>query len=295
MPVKSPEDRQVDNALLYARNKLRLRLGIVIVLFLISAATIIFTANGYFSYLSQYSDLSRAMKDLWEDQYQWSSVHQANAPKDIVLDRVYLFPRGNNTYDLAVEAYNPNSQWAVINVQFQFTSDNQTVASGNGSILPGERRLLTVYGQKSDTLLQVPNTVNLYNYQWRKLSNWTDDQWLYPSPAQFQARRVVDTGGKIAVIPARVIWTAVNNTGINLAVVRWQVILRSGGSVVYAGEYQTEKIAYREARDFSLAVTDTISRVDSAEVHPIYDMFSESNTFIPSLDTNSGKPINIRP
>ncbi len=297
MPVKSPEDRQVDRALLYARNKLRLRLAIALVLFIIGATTIIFTANGYFNYLSQSGELSRSMKELWQDQYNWPQLHQANAPKEIVLDRVYLFPRGNNTYDLAVEAFNPNPQWAVTSVQFQFIADSQSVAAGSGSILPGERRLLTVYGQKSDTLLQVPNTVNLFNYQWQKLPNWTADQWLYPRPAQFQARRVVDTGGKVAVIPARVTWSATNNTGINLAVVRWQVILRSGGSVVYAGEYQTERIAAGESRDLSLAVTDTISRVDGVEVHPIYDMFSGSNTFVPSVGPNGGNvdPRPVRP
>ncbi len=296
MPVKSPEDRQVDNALLYARNKLRLRLGILIALFLVSAWSIIFTANGYFVYLAQSSDVSRAMKDLWTDQYHWAELHKQNAPKEIVLDRVYLFPRSNNTYDLAVEAYNPNAQWAVTSVQFQFIADNHTVATGVGSLLPGERRLLTVYDQKSETLLLVPNTVNLFNYQWKKLSNWTEDQWLYPVPAQFQARRVIDNGGTPAVVPARVTWSATNNTGINLAVVAWQVILHSGGSVVYVGEYQSERIAYRETRPFSLAVTDTISRVDSVEVHPMYDMFSATNTFVPSTNsTDDPQRQNFRP
>jgi hypothetical protein len=162
--------------------------------------------------------------------------------------------------------------------------------------LPGERRLLTVYDQKSETLLLVPNTVNLFNYQWKKLSNWTEDQWLYPVPAQFQARRVIDNGGTPAVVPARVTWSATNNTGINLAVVAWQVILRSGGSVVYVGEYQSERIAYRETRPFSLAVTDTISRVDSVEVHPMYDMFSATNTFVPSTNsTDDPQRQNFRP
>ncbi len=288
MPIKSQQDRQVDNALLYARNKLRLRLGIVIGLVLLSAWSIIFTANGYFVYLSRYSELSRSMKDLWTDQYNWAEVHAKNAPQDIVLDRVYLFPRGNNTYDLAVEAYNPNPQWTVAAVKYQFQSDGQNVASGESSLLPGEKRLLTVYGQKSESLLQVPNVVNLFDYQWRKLTIHPEEIWLYPQPAQFQARRVVDSGGVPSVVPARVVWSATNNTGSNLAVVRWQVILRSGGSVVYVGEYQADKMAYRETRNFSLAVTDTISRVDTVEVHPIYDMFSSRNTFVPTSGTNGG-------
>jgi|GEM_PF-6633196 len=288
MPVKSTADRQVDTALTYARNKLRLRLSIIVFLALVSAGSIIFTANGYFIYLSQYSELSRSMADIWSDQYNWSEVHQKNAPKDIILDRVYLFPRGNNTYDLAVEAYNPNPQWAVASVQYQFTLDNQTVATGLGSLLPGEKRLLTVYGQKSATLLQVPNVVNLFNYRWQKIANWNKDVWIFASPAQFQARRVIDTGRIPAVVPARVTWSATNNTGINLAVVSWQVVLRSGGTLVYVGEYQTNNIAYREQRDFSLAVNDTISRVDSVEVYPIYDMFGSSNTFQPTVGPTTG-------
>jgi hypothetical protein len=288
MPIKSPEDRQVDNALLYARNKLRLRLGIIIGLVVLSAWSIIFTANGYFVYLSRYSELSRSMKDLWTDQYHWVDVHAQNAPQDIVLDRVYLFPRGNNTYDLAVEAYNPNQQWAIANVKYQFLSDGQTVAAGESSLLPGEKRLLTVYGQKSDSLLQVPNTVNVFDYQWRKVTANLTDAWQYPQPAQFQARRVVDSSGAPSVVPARVVWSATNNTGANLAVVRWQVILRSGGTVVYVGDYQAEKLAYRETRSYSLAVSDTISRVDTVEVHPVYDMFDSANTFVPTSGTDGG-------
>jgi hypothetical protein len=71
-------------------------------------------------------------------------------------------------------------------------------------------------------------------------------------------------------------------------VVRWQVILRSGGTVVYVGDYQAEKLAYRETRSYSLAVSDTISRVDTVEVHPVYDMFDSANTFVPTSGTDGG-------
>jgi hypothetical protein len=65
-------------------------------------------------------------------------------------------------------------------------------------------------------------------------------------------------------------------------------MLRSGDTVVYVGEYQADKLAYRETRNFSLAVSDTISRVDTVEIHPIYDMFDSGNTFVPTSGTDGG-------
>lgn len=277
-------DQQLNRALLLARHKLRIRWATLSILFLIAALSLLFAANGMFSYFSQLDSYNKSMSQLWQSDTDWASVHQQEAPQPLTVGTSYVWPRGNNRYDLAAEVSNPNTNWGLQGLTYQFIRNDAVLAEGSTVMAPGQKRLLTYLGLTASTTLDTIDSVRLTKVQWRHVAGDATSWWLYPSEPQFQSRTVSGdgTGAGTTVVP-RVTWEAVNNTGNNLRQVTWQIILRTAGRVDQVTEYTARNVLYGTPQRYDVGLASDIGRPDQIEVVPISDVFDPTNWYQPDV------------
>ena len=284
--LSSVSDRQLERALKIARHKLRLRWTMLAGLFFVAALSLLFAANGLLSYFSQIDSYNRSMADLWRSSIDWAAVHQKQQPQALVVGASYVWPRGNGRYDLAAEVSNPNAHWGVQQLDYQFFKGDSLVTQGSTTLLPGQSRLLTVLGQVSSSTLDTIDGARLTKINWRYLPQDSSGWWAFAAEPRFQARTVTGdgSGGGVTILP-RVSWEAMNNTGLNLRQVVWQIILRTGGRVDQVVEYAARDVDFGISRRYEVGLATDVARPDSIKVVPISDVYSPDNSYLLTVTT----------
>lgn len=243
-------------------------LGIVVALIF----AIFFLQFGMYLYqLKQWDSLIVKSK---ASLYDWAHVHEVSRPRDIEFSSPKFLLGSENTYDLFVEIYNPNTHWAVEALSYEFLVNNATrvTAEQPSFILPGETKLLIAFRyQSSVPITQV--SVNVTNFRWRKLHNAPEISWFLTEPPKFTGRQINVSGNTQSIVPARVSWTVKNQSTINFRNVVWQVGMYSGASLVAVLEYGGGPFKFFEERTFDLPVFGQLPRIDSVKVFPIIDIF----------------------
>jgi len=276
------KDKQIEEALFLAKNRLRWRKYTLFLLAIIIAVTFILSAFSLINYLLSYKQYDRLMADLWQPSVDWATTHQQNAPQDIEVLKLYALARGNNTYDLVAEVKNPNADWILSSVGFQFTGQGSDLGSGKNWLLPGERRYFALLGYKSDSIISAPESLVRFDYVWQRAHQSFEDNWQFTAQPKYSPQQIIidPNTGLSTSVGAEVTWKAINYTGYSLHQVTWQVALYSGGRLVSVSELQTQNVPYTQEREYALRIFDNLGRVDKVEVFPMADIFSSSNRYL---------------
>lgn len=276
--------KQIERSLFIARQKVRWRHWLIFFLMFLIAVSVAVLFNGLFTLSLSFGTSEKIMSQLVKSDVDWQALHAASAPKDLALSRVVVLPLGNGRYDFTAEVYNPNAEWAIESIDYQFSAKGQAVANGQTSLLPGERRLLTILSYQLSDDLDRPDSVVLSSYKWRKYQLSYSDAWQYNQAPRYRAKQIIGEGVNRTVVPPQVTWTVTNNTGNNFLHTSWQVALYQGSTLVAVDQMLRDQVPAYEAIPFSLNVFDSGARIDRVEVTPIVDYFNPDNRYLPSVD-----------
>lgn len=264
-----------------ATHRLMIERLVAIGLYIIITAlyALFFTQFGLYLYHSdEWEDLVRSMVI---SNRQWQDIHERNAPKDLELSEPSLFSLGNNQYNVIVEAFNANEQWAIEALAARFVFETGEEARREIFILPGERRYISVLNYQASAPITAVE-FSIESQRWRKVPKLPALCWEFTDPPTFTGYRIISERGKQTTIPARVTWTVQNCSTLSIRQVLWQVALYSGDRLAGFVEYQSEGFPFHVERHFDIVVRNVAGRVSKTYVFPIVNIFDPDFTYLPN-------------
>lgn len=212
----------------------------------------------------------------------WRAIHEQRSPLEVEFGTPLLFASGEGRYDFVVEVYNPNEQWAIESLTYEFVyGDDQRTPAQQTFVLPGERRYITVLGFESAEPITSIASFNASQYRWHKVSHLPPLSWDFTEPPLYTPRQTIVENRIQRVLPASVGWTVRNASTLNIRTVVWQVVFLSGNSLAGVAEYRREDFPFLEERSFSFSVSDAVGRVDRVKVFPIVNIFDPNFSYLP--------------
>ena len=232
-------------------------------------------------YLFRYNEWGELIARAKEPFYNWEEIDAAYTPKQLEFSNPTVFATGNNRYDLVVEVFNPNEQWALESVSYQFSFNNdERTEVYKTFVLPNEKRYFTVLAFESQE--QITNIVDVFDfdYKWQKLVRPPELSWITTAPPVFKPKQIVVNAGKQTVLPASVSWSVQNGSTLNIRTVVWQVALFGGGRLAGVLEYTAENFPFLSERTFEISVSDSVGRVDTVQVAPLVNIFDPNFSYL---------------
>ncbi len=238
---------------------------------------IFFTQFGI--YMFQYSELDRLMATAARPTYNWEQIHSAHAPLPIETSTPIVLPLGDNRYDLVVEAYNPNTRWAISTLKYSFSADTKVLHSDTSFILPGEHKFFSALGYHSDDTISAV-TFTMDSTEWRTVTHPTNLSWIYTEEPKFFDRQIISENGKETVLPARIEWKVKNGSTYNIRDVTWQIGLYSGQNLVGISQLDSELFTFLQERSFEQRIYSPLQSVDRVVLYPIVNVFDPNFTYV---------------
>jgi hypothetical protein len=211
--------------------------------------------------------------------------NSAALPLDFGDGRVYVFDAGNDKYDFAVEATNPNKEWYVM-VTYQFDIPGATsTAARTTFLLPGEKKFLAVLGERRDGELITDGSFKIVNTMWSRI----DKHQVADAPAfvaehasftignsEFAQAGTFTVDGGVENTGNRVSFSITNTSPYNFWVVPVQIALMRGGSLEGIEETQVRELKTGETRNVDLRNYVKNQLVDEVVAAPSVDVFDPS-------------------
>ena len=283
MPTPDLTPPQLERALFVARHRLQIRGLIILLLILVIGLSLLRTASFYFRLISQTGQLKTLVTSIISDQPAWADVQAATAPQEIKLGAAQVLALGDNHYDFLVEASNPNDNWAVEQLTYEFVKGGEVVASGQTFLLPRERRFLTALDQPSQLPITGVDSVRLVNLACHQLGRPLLDIWQFTDKPSYKARRIISEGAKTYAVPASVSWGVINNFTQTVRQSVWQLVLYSGNRPVTVINFEDGDVNFLEQKNFEVSIFGNIGLIDKVDVLPVVNWFDTSRFYLPQV------------
>lgn len=210
---------------------------------------------------------------------------QAATPLDYGDGRVYVFDAGTDHYDFAAEVQNSNKDWyALVTYQFDVAGAEPT-ETRTAFLLPGEKKYLTVLGEKRPDQAITDATLKVTNTMWSRIDDHQipDTQQFITDHESFDIRdptfisagsiTSTDTGDNTG---NRITFTITNKSAYNFWAVPVQIALMRGGALEGIEETQIKELKTGEKRSIDLRNYVKNQLADDVVVIPSVDVFDKS-------------------
>lgn len=197
-----------------------------------------------------------------------SAVREAQAARPLVVQGVYTVPGTRGSVDLVAIIENPNPQWYVPELSYEFTLDGQPVSVEKTFLLPGERRALVRF--KVEGASGVADIV--LHPRWSRVRD----------PVKYVPPKF--TAGAVRFIPAyapgtdrpavpfsQAIFTLTNEAPFSWWSVPVIVVGRTGSGVGAVGQVVVDKFLAQQKRLLTVSWSEPVSQPSSFEIFPVVD------------------------
>jgi hypothetical protein len=245
----------------------------------------VYALSGFVEYLISGRPREEAMIMDLANRLNTSSVerlkNQSALPIDFGDGRVYVFDAGNDKYDFAVEAMNPNKEWYVM-VTYQFDIPGATsTAARTTYLLPGEKKFLTILGERRDGEVITEGSLKITNTMWSRIdkhqvadaptfmnehATFNVANPLFSQAGTFTDGGAENTGNRIA-------FSITNTSAYNFWAVPVQIALMRGGNLEGIEETQVREFKTGETRNVDLRNYVKNQLIDDVVVVPSVDVF----------------------
>jgi len=245
----------------------------------------VYALSGFVEYLISGRPREEAMIMDLANRLNTSSVdrlkNQAALPLDFGDGRVYVFDAGNEKYDFAAEAMNPNKEWyALVTYQFDIPGATSTAARTT-YLLPGEKKFLAILGERRDGELITEGSLKITNTMWSRI----DKHQVADAPTFMSEHATFDvinplfsqagtfTDGGAENTGNRISFSITNTSAYNFWAVPVQIALMRGGALEGIEETQINEFKTGETRNVDLRNYVKNQLVDDVVVVPSVDVF----------------------
>ncbi|MBT4849595.1 hypothetical protein HON36_01960 [Candidatus Parcubacteria bacterium] len=247
-------------------------LAVVLIIYVILAINTIAYASSD-SYASQLTRI--------ETQTDWATYHQQRKPME--LNRLFTkyLSLGEGKYNFVTFLENPNTDWAAIEIEYEFTINGQSLGIEKTFLNPGETRLVVRFGYEDRGTVSNLD-VNIIGTKWRRFENDVPIiNWDIKNAEYTPTSNVAVGSDDSLVIPANVKWQAQNLSVYDFWEVDFIIAVFNGENLVGVNKYKARDFMSLEDREMEVFWTTSLSRINKIEVWPVlngtdFDNYKES-------------------
>jgi hypothetical protein len=200
--------------------------------------------------------------------YDWAAYHAERAPQDLKLDKAQFTSLGDRRYNITALVENPNEDWAVKSVDYNFVSREETTPTRTVFMNPDEKQLFALTAYESSQPIRNPELV-ISDIDWYRIDSSFPEIDIAVSNIVFQAASRETVDGVTIELPARVSWQADNNSLYNFWEVSWQIALYNGETLVAMNELKTKDFFALETKNLETVWLSRLARVTRASIFPV--------------------------
>lgn len=267
--------KELERGYFFVTHRLLIRkiaFGIAIFILVILYGVLIFNTVNYF----RGGGYTESARTITESTFDWAAYHQARAPINLEISNPEFISLGDRRYNIAAMVRNPNDNWAVKSIDYHFVSQGEETPTRTTFINPGEEKLLALTAYQSDRPIRNPELV-VSNTKWYRIDSTFPQINIEVSDIRYTAAIRETVGGVTTDLPARVSWTAYNDSVYNFWEVDWQVALYNGNALVGLNELKAKDFLALEERDLEVSWLVRLPRVTRAAVFPVINKLDSDN------------------
>ncbi len=267
-PIGGLTDQQLEFAGWYVNNKDRIVVAAKGVLFFGTAAIWLYVLVMFALLVLDTQNFNRQVASLTVplvDHAYWRAQHR---PQQLQFGSVSTRSIGNNRYDFFVLVDNPNDDWAVSQIAYQFVAGDGVIEDTASTwVLPGQQKYLVKLGVE---LPAPPRAVQLEitELHWRKASDYAEraaevDRFEISSVDFAASER---QSGRVPISTSS--FTITNNSAYSYWDMGLYVILMQGGTPAAITYVVQEGLDALETRSFEVNWYQPLSRPSSTTIIP---------------------------
>lgn len=222
----------------------------------------------------QEKDFQQMLGGLTYDLIDYQYFNQKIKAKDLELLSLDILPVTEGRYDIVARVKNPNSDWVVKKVIYQFISGDKVIAEKTSFIFPGEEKFLAVFNTEPTSLGGV--TLRFKEISWQRELNFADFSPQYlnfdiseiniMTPSQLSIR------GKLPV--TKVTFKVKNQSAYNFWQVGFYVALYSGSKLIGLNYTLLDQFKSGEEKRAEVNWIQSLSTPNRAEILPEVDILN---------------------
>jgi hypothetical protein len=267
--------KKMNFGLWLSENRAKIMKIIVVILIVLSGFFFIYSGYNfvvYFLHNSSNADDSNATKI--------SVVSPRNVVSDIIYGKPYVFKSGE-TYDLVVDAKNPNDKFSV-HFEYCFNINEKQIKCSQGFLMPLEEKYIMALGQKvSEDTSAISFVVT--NPSWQRIDNHSIQDW--PSYASQHVNVDLEN---ISLVPAgesglsekdnfdSLEFTITNRSVYAYYEMPLNIAFYSGSELVGVNRYVLKNFLAGEKRSIRMSWLSSFSGASRTEIRPDLDLLDDS-------------------
>lgn len=156
IPTREVGDKKLSVALWITSHRLFMKKVLIGALIVISFVFYAITFYGLLqAFVIQKNADTLAFKQLTSNYIDFSSLKPIQSPQELEYSAIQVIQSAGGKKDVAMRVFNPNDNFFVYEIPYQFTLNDTVIYEGSTYIYPSEEKYLTGFG------LDIPNTAGL--------------------------------------------------------------------------------------------------------------------------------------
>ncbi|MBU1163934.1 hypothetical protein KKA15_00035 [Patescibacteria group bacterium] len=262
----------------YVSNKLKIKKSFILGLIGLNVLLFGFSIISVFIILVLNADshqqlINSSSQNLIDYEY----FHERNKPKNLILQPMEVMSTTGGRFDILAKVKNPNPQWHIPYISYQFISGSKVLSEGETFILPNEEKIIISFG--NEEFVKADDVVlNVSSMQWRRISDYTElaaSRLRFDvSDIKFITSRQSGLSSRLPVSQTR--FNVKNNSAYNFWEVGFYVVLYSGSLPVAVNYTNVEEFGSGKEKVVSINWYETLPPISRTEVIPEIDILDGS-------------------
>jgi len=206
----------------------------------------------------------------------WENYHLQRAPRDLEVKNATFVSIGESRYNLVADLVNPNTNWAVRDLEYHFVVNGENLPVDKAFVNPGEERLLLRTGYQMVLPINSVQVV-IDNVGWRRFEDDAPIINWEVTDISYNPVRTIETSSGPDTLPAGVSWTARNLSLYNFWEVEFQIAIFSGDRIVGVNSTRAKDFYSLESRSMDVVWLNNLPRVNNVKIYPLVNWLDENN------------------
>ncbi|MBU1036581.1 hypothetical protein KKF32_00920 [Patescibacteria group bacterium] len=261
-------------------NKKKFKAALIILLLLWSVLTVGYGIYGFIAHFVELPKISQDIASMQSGTVDFETFQQKHAPESLKISEPTVIYTGNNRYDVFAQIENPNDDYAVNKIIYQFESGEFTTPTSTIFLFPRQKTFLMSLANFSNRRLSQMN-LKIHTLKWQKIKLAANFPKL-----NFEVSKVDFHQGDSR---SWATFSATNETIYNFREVQWQAILYSGQGIIGVNQIRLDDFVGGQTREITISWFERLPRISKVEVLPvvnlgdpgiIYDIPGQANPLI---------------
>lgn len=278
LPTRELSDFKLRVGLWFVRERMFFKKLFIVFLIILN-----FSLYGYSFYKSvnllilQNDTYNEMLNQLGESYIDFNYWREKQKAKDIMISEIVSLPSSENKKDLVVKAVNPNDNFFISRILFQFFAGDAMIYEGESFLYPKEQQYLVAYGIPSENLTSVTFAIKEISFSRVHLDfeNFVNKRRAFKiDNMQYIPSNELPNTGTLAISQTR--FRITNESTFSYKLVDINIALYSSESVVAVSTTKIKNFNSQDSHDVVINWLAPIPGVSRMEILPHINVLDEN-------------------